>query len=697
MINQNIYNPSYLELLDVFGLKFNFKVDGSENLKTRFGSFLTIFYSLFTIALFLSFGVDLYQRKNPRVIHNSKIFPKEEINLSNQNFTLAFRVQDNAVKLVVNDSLFSMEAIYFQYKKNENEVWEPNKVKYLNYRLCQEENSTKEKEEFYNFSLSSWFCLDFENINLGGNWDGDFVNGIIINTKQCQYSKNNSCLRDEDLKKSYKNEKLLGSNFYFSFMYMEALPQMNNYENPIKLHLINKYDALSLKATKINEVFFKKVNIKDDKGWFFSNLDEQNFISSDNLRSDFSFKDEFNQDLLYSCFFYFGKKVDEYTRSYMKIQEVIANMGGFSKIFYAFLNYLYLIFGKYFKNIYLIKRIEFDVKDDLGILNEKNKFNLKSFRNLILQSSQENFFRKSNNEDKNNIYKNDNLANIINLLNPNENRRLELNNQSFPNKIKINNSFNLNSNIHDKSLKTNLNPEFKNNPGIESIYKKEQNNKNKQNDHLRYSQEKLKINPNGLIKPTKMTIIGINNNQSDNMSKRLGDSSNLEYLNQEVKDENNLNLKNLNKENLKNKYVRRSKKAPIIPKLKQEISKNKFENEKNKISVMKLFCSNLLNLKKGSIRDNFRLHYYKFFEEYSDNKLNVLNYFQTLNDFQNIKEIIIEGKSTEFSNLKPTIEIRDSGINFEVEKLKINANRNNNFRFDRILENLLEKLRKNEN
>jgi len=57
-----------------------------------------------------------------------------------------------------------------------------------------------------------------------------------------------------------------------------------------------------------------------------------------------------------------------------------------------------------------------------------------------------------------------------------------------------------------------------------------------------------------------------------------------------------------------------------------------------------------------------------------------------------MKEIIFEEKSTEFSDIKPIIEIRESGIKFQYPKLRKNTNKTNNLRFDRILENLFEKL-----
>jgi len=191
MINKNIENSSHLENLDMFGLNFNFKVDGNEKFQTKFGTFLTIFYILFSIGLFLSFGQDLYLRRNPKVIYNSKVVSYEEENFSNRNFTFAFRIEDIAGNLIVNDSNYSFDVSYFQMKLNDKGEWENILLESFPFRRCQELNYTKQKEEFYNFSLAYWFCFDFDFMKLGGYWDGNFIYGLNINTRQCQYSKNN--------------------------------------------------------------------------------------------------------------------------------------------------------------------------------------------------------------------------------------------------------------------------------------------------------------------------------------------------------------------------------------------------------------------------------------------------------------------------------------------------------------------------
>ena len=383
--------------IDFFGLSYNFNIDGEETHKTNSGAFFTIFYFVIIIGLFFGFGVDLYQRKRPKVSNSNKIVDYQETMLSNNNFTFAFRVEDRTGAMIQNDSIVSLELTYFYYIMGKDGAWKSIFSDILPFKKCGEFNLTKEKEVFYNISLASWYCVDFDNFKIGGNWDGNFVYGLIVNTKQCQYSKNKTCLKEDDLKLSFQDE-LTGSNYFYSFLYMEALPEMDNFEKPINTHLINKYDLLNLKLTKRSIHFYKQVTAENDKGWFISDLENLNYYSSDSIISDFSLKEEFSQDVLYTHLIYLRNKIDIYNRSYTKIQEVIANIGGFTKIFFSILSYIYLYLGKVLKNTFLIKKIESGVYEDYEFKRNEEKINMSSSINkLNLKENFNNTFNKNHN------------------------------------------------------------------------------------------------------------------------------------------------------------------------------------------------------------------------------------------------------------------------------------------------------------
>ena len=66
--------------------------------------------------------------------------------------------------------------------------------------------------------------------------------------------------------------------------------------------------------------------------------------------SDFVLKDPETNNLLHRQTFYFGRRTDSYTRSYTKIQEVFAQIGGFSSLMHILLSIIYENMGIVLKN-----------------------------------------------------------------------------------------------------------------------------------------------------------------------------------------------------------------------------------------------------------------------------------------------------------------------------------------------------------
>jgi hypothetical protein len=353
-----------LTSLDIFGITFNFRYNGESKYKTKIGGLLTIVYLIIIFSLFMGFGIDLYERKNPRVSFNTKMEPYEQRNLSNQNFTLAYRIEDQSGQMVERSEIIYIELSIYSTKLLDTGVWDELKFNIQEPRRCKELPSTTEKEKYYNISLQQWYCVDFDNVTLGGNWDGNFVNGLQINTYQCQnktnaFGKNMTCLPQEELNKAFYNE-ITSSNFFFSYLYLEDLPTMDDYEAPLKSNLINRYEMLNLQITKRAVHTYKEVEVKNDVGWLFASLNSDYMYASDQIMPDFTPKDIVDQDILFTYLLYFSKKHDIYNRSYTKVQEVFAAIGGFSKFFYTMIYFLYSWISITLKNVKLINSFQFD-------------------------------------------------------------------------------------------------------------------------------------------------------------------------------------------------------------------------------------------------------------------------------------------------------------------------------------------------
>ena len=333
---------------------------------------------------------------------NTAVSDYTNIYLSNQNFTFAYRVEDNNGKMYTNTSIVETFLNYFYYQMDEiTGEWksESGDIK-LKKTRCSDLPYTKEKEAYYNTILENWLCIDFDSNNiLGGNWDGKFIRAFWIDTRQCQNSteNNNSCLPYEIIKKTFQNE-LTSNNLFFSYLYLQDLPTMSNYENPIRTKLINKYALLNLQLAKSTFQTFKKVNVQNDNGWIFSSSDTSTVYAEDNKFSDFSTKDPVSQSIVYTYVMYFGKGYDTYVRTYTKMQEVFAQIGGFCNFFYVVLLFLYDSMSSRYKSMIINEKILF-------LETKGKKTNITNFSNLKSDNKStfiiNNFFKDSMIESKN--------------------------------------------------------------------------------------------------------------------------------------------------------------------------------------------------------------------------------------------------------------------------------------------------------
>ena len=237
-------------LLDIFGVNYQFLIEGKESSQTYTGAWITIFYGLIVIGLFFGFGIDLYQRKNPRVSLNSETQPYSLYTMANKNFTYAFRIEDKNGATFLDESIVTTK-IYYQYYILKNGTWELQILETLQRKRCHDLPNYKEKEALYNISLNSWYCINFDNITWGGNWDGNFVAFFQVNAEQCINSTSNnfSCSSQQTISNAFINE-ITSGNLFYSDLSMYVQPALNNYTEPLGSVLINNYQMLNMQITK---------------------------------------------------------------------------------------------------------------------------------------------------------------------------------------------------------------------------------------------------------------------------------------------------------------------------------------------------------------------------------------------------------------------------------------------------------------
>src|SRR5690349_7679921 len=99
--------------LDLFGTNVSLYNDNSRKYKTQIGAIFSSIYGLILILILYGFGEDFYYRINPSIIYQNEISNYEIYNLSNSNFTFAFRIEfPNASMLENHNSYFNFKLTY---------------------------------------------------------------------------------------------------------------------------------------------------------------------------------------------------------------------------------------------------------------------------------------------------------------------------------------------------------------------------------------------------------------------------------------------------------------------------------------------------------------------------------------------------------------------------------------------------------
>jgi hypothetical protein len=344
--------------LDIFGVEFVFLNKGQEKHRTVSGVLLTIFYCIIVVLLFVQFGVDIYERKNPKVSTNLEVNPYTPVKLSNKNFTFAYRIEDLNGNIFLDEKV-AFPKLYFLFYELIDGIWVERFVNEQPNRRCHDFPDYKEKEAYYGISLASWYCVNFDNYTWGGNWDGNFVNVFQVNIKQCINStiNNNNCATQERIEKTFITERSSG-NLFYSQLFLSAQPAMDNYEQPLKTSLVNTYSLLNLKISKRKVQTFKSTGLMQDVGWFWKDLRYQEVLELDSSEPDFTFKDQWSQGVVFGSYNILGGKKQVYTRTYTKIQEVIANMGGFAKFSYTCIKFVFWYIKSRYRQLFFMKNFE---------------------------------------------------------------------------------------------------------------------------------------------------------------------------------------------------------------------------------------------------------------------------------------------------------------------------------------------------
>ena len=509
---------SYFLLLDSFGVNMSFYVKGYRDYRSHLGGLITIIIYVGTVICAVIFARNLWIKSNPTVNTASAVYPNPTKLYYPDNFFFMFSVNVDSIPFI--DEKIYRAVGYISYKVNSTE-----KISQQNISLDICSNVFDESFKYYDsikhLNLSNFYCISLDkNINNGIEKEDLFINEfwghegfqmLQVKVYNCQAiaEDKRECADYNEIKSKLKSPII---SYYTLKNYIDT----NNYKNPYVPGLQETFYYVSYKKYMSATEYLKHVQITSDYGLLFYK-EENNSDSTVDSMVEYSEADP-EDGKIFTMSIQLTNKIDYYTRSYYKIQDLGAEIGAIYGALHMIFSILFQLYNtsKLFNNII---NSFFLIKEDFKPLYRENKafINLKRkfYKDLKLNISikQKKSFivnHNNNNNDNDNINANDNKDdNIVN---------------NITNNIVNNITNNLKSRYEDQCMKTNSS--FSNENMQKILVSKDKffdfNGNQSKNNYLTPKNDNLNNNNiHTQPKPRRNSLVGIISQKNEEEKKRI--------------------------------------------------------------------------------------------------------------------------------------------------------------------------------
>ena len=323
----------FLKYIDCFGTEFNFYTEKNRKFYTPLGGILTFLSVVGSILVFISLNYLEFSHENP--ITSTFIIRENfsnNIKFGEEKIWIPWRIRDYYNKKVNHKDLFYPLIYYFKGIKNETTKGMDLTYDFLDYILCNE-TSMVNRSALYkiNMNLDDLYCINMEDLFIGGNWDSEFINYVEFDLYVCEDGIN----YNESDKRCTKYDTIINSSIDNSYemeiFYPLVYYQPTNQSNPITVQYKNYFYHFSRFSNKIDRLYLQKYIFYDDVGWVTKDIQNYSYWGQSSLTGD-SYATNEEKDLmnegstsrLYSLNIYLNPDIICYNRSFKKVMIIIA-------------------------------------------------------------------------------------------------------------------------------------------------------------------------------------------------------------------------------------------------------------------------------------------------------------------------------------------------------------------------------------
>jgi len=323
-----------LKYVDFFGATFSFYSERNRKFYTNLGGLLTLIAIILSTVLFICNNIDNFSHNFPTSTTSTAREPYRNIKFGKEKIWIPWRIRDFGGKTINHKNI--LYPIIFYYKGKRNKLTNNMDVYYefLNYKKCSETSMINKSDTYLiDIELDQLYCIDMEDIDMGGSWDSDFLNLVTLDLYNCKNGidydeKNENCTKYEKIREIAGEN----NNFQFEIYYPVVHYQPLNKTTPIFVKYTNYFYHISIFSNKIDRLYLQEYILKDDKGLITK--DEKSFTywgivsfngDSYTTGNKRDLMNEGSTSRFYSFNIYLKNEITHYNRTYKKLFLIIAD------------------------------------------------------------------------------------------------------------------------------------------------------------------------------------------------------------------------------------------------------------------------------------------------------------------------------------------------------------------------------------
>jgi hypothetical protein len=317
-----------LKFIDLFGVEPKINIQQSEKFNTIFGGLISILFYISILLGFFYFSQELVTKSNPTVILSNQydIEPKR-FDLTNNKFNFFIAIQDENSAYYIDYSIFTVKIRLKTTTRTLDSEGKPSytyDTQYPRLEIC---NITRHfpnfVQQFTGSDLSTSICVnpeDSDKFIIQGQWDSANYTSVIMDIFPCTNSTTSDivCKPQQDI-----DQKLRGG--FFSIQIIDTIFDPKNYTQPYQYISRNFYTSMSKDFFKVYTLYFKNIDYSTDSGFFLQDPSTKHYLQLDYISELMDFR---KTPQFFSCLLRTSNNRDMYNRMYVKIQDILANMGG---------------------------------------------------------------------------------------------------------------------------------------------------------------------------------------------------------------------------------------------------------------------------------------------------------------------------------------------------------------------------------